>query len=130
MKGETETAPPVARPVWLDAKEQAQRTELYEIARLRFPGFDIYFVEGEWRGWAAGKAPAQDQNFLAFTRSLAEKTDVDCGAGIQPIRSEAKAPAAAGNTTVLSPFRKTRLCTWACTARDSTCASTSRPRET
>ncbi len=47
-----------------------------------------------------------------------------------PMRSEAKAPAAAGNTTVLSPLRKTRLWTWACTARERTCASTSRPSET
>ncbi len=64
-----------ARPAWLDARGAALRAETYETARLRHPGYDIYFVEGAWRDWAAGKAPAQDPDraFLAFFRSYAEK---------------------------------------------------------
>ena len=63
------------RPAWLDAKGDALRTETYETAKLRFPGYDIYFVEGEWRSWAAAKPPANDPDraFLAFFRSFAEK---------------------------------------------------------
>ena len=47
-----------------------------------------------------------------------------------PIFSEEYAPGEAGNTTVLSLFRKVRRLAWAWTARASTCASTSRPRLT
>lgn len=70
--------PPAAsarpRPAWLEARGPALRTETYETARLRHPGYDIYHVEGEWRAWAAGKAPADDPDraFLAFFRKFAE----------------------------------------------------------
>ena len=62
------------RPAWLDKSGDALRTETYETARLRFPGYDIYHVEGEWRNWAADKAPASDPDraFLAFFRTFAE----------------------------------------------------------
>lgn len=62
------------RPAWLDEKGAALRTETYETARLRHPGYDIYFVESEWRGWAAGKdAPKDpDRAYLAFFRKYAE----------------------------------------------------------
>ncbi len=62
------------RPAWLDSRGPALRTETYETARLRHPGYDIYFVEGEWRGWAAGKEPPTDPDraFLAFFRKFAE----------------------------------------------------------
>ncbi|MBT9246501.1 replication initiation protein (plasmid) [Gemmobacter fulvus] len=69
------SAPPLrARPAWLDSRGAALRTETYETARLRFPGYDIYFVEGEWRSWASGKPPAEDADraFLAFFRKFAE----------------------------------------------------------
>jgi hypothetical protein len=64
-----------ARPAWLDARGPALRTETYETARLRHPGYDIYFVEGEWRAWAQGKPPAEDPDraFLAFFRKFAEE---------------------------------------------------------
>ena len=60
------------RPAWL--KGQALRTDTYETAKLRYPGYDIYFVEGEWRSWAAGKGEAEDPDraFLAFFRKFAE----------------------------------------------------------
>lgn len=62
------------RPAWLEAKGAALRSETYETARMRHPGYDIYHVEGEWRAWAAGKSPANDPDraFLAFFRSFAE----------------------------------------------------------
>ncbi|QUS37218.1 replication initiation protein [Falsirhodobacter algicola] len=73
------TEPPAApqgraRPAWLDGKGQPLRTETYETARMRHPGFDIYFVEGEWRAWAAGKPAANDPDraYLAFFRKYAE----------------------------------------------------------
>ncbi|NRB03476.1 MAG: replication initiation protein [Rhodobacteraceae bacterium] len=67
-----------ARPAWLEARGPALRTETYETARLRFPGYDIYFVEGEWRAWASGRAPAKDPDraFLAFCRSYAENNPI------------------------------------------------------
>lgn len=63
------------RPAWLDARGAPLQSETYETARLRHPGYDIYFIEGEWRSWAAGKEPAKDPDraFLAFFRSYAEK---------------------------------------------------------
>lgn len=63
------------RPAWLDARGPALQSATYETARLRHPGYDIYFIEGEWRAWAAGKEPARDPDraFLAFFRSYAEK---------------------------------------------------------
>lgn len=62
------------RPEWLDRKGSALRTDTYETAKLRFPGYDVYFVEGEWRAWAAGKdAPNDpDRAFLAFFKRFAE----------------------------------------------------------
>lgn len=64
----------MARPAWLEERGAALKTETYETARLRHPGYDIYFVEGEWRNWAAGKEPARDpdRTFLAFFRQYSE----------------------------------------------------------
>ncbi|MXN17855.1 RepB family plasmid replication initiator protein [Pseudooceanicola sp. GBMRC 2024] len=66
------------RPAWLDRKGAALKTQTYETARLRFPGYDIYFVEGEWRAWAEGReAPADpDRAFLAFFRTYAENNPI------------------------------------------------------
>lgn len=63
-------APTKPRPGWLDRKGAPLRAETYETARLRFPGYDIYFVERVWRDWAAGKPEADDPDraFLAFFR--------------------------------------------------------------
>ena len=49
------------------------RTETYETARLRHRGYDIYFVEQEWRRWARSKEPPRDPDraFLAFFRTYA-----------------------------------------------------------
>ena len=65
---------PRPRPAWLERRGAALKTETYETARLRHPGYDIYFVEGEWRSWAEGKvAPGDpDRAFLAFFRKFAE----------------------------------------------------------
>ena len=65
---------PRARPAWLDRKGAALRTETYETARLRFPGYDIYNIEGQWRDWSQGKDPADDPDraFLAYFRRFAE----------------------------------------------------------
>jgi hypothetical protein len=62
----------------LQSRGAALRTETYETARLRHSGYDIYFVEGEWRAWAAGKPPADDPDraFLAFFRKYAEANPI------------------------------------------------------
>ncbi len=67
-------AEPRPRPAWLDGQGAALRTETYETARLRHPGYDIYHVEGEWRSWAQGKDAPQDADraYLAFFRKYAE----------------------------------------------------------
>lgn len=61
------------RPARSDHHGSALNAETYATARLRFPGFDIYFVEAEWRKWARGKEPAEDPDraFLAFFRKYA-----------------------------------------------------------
>lgn len=66
------------RPAWLNGQGAPLRTDTYETAKLRFPGYDIYFVEGEWRAWSADKAPARDADkaFLAFFRSYAEANPI------------------------------------------------------
>lgn len=72
---ETPVPAPRARPAWLESRGESLRTETYETARMRHPGFDIYFVESEWRAWSRGKGEAQDPDraFLAFFRTFAEK---------------------------------------------------------
>ncbi len=66
------------RPGWLDAKGAALRSETYETAKLRFPGYDIYFVEGEWRAWAGGKPPARDPDkaYLAFFKTYIQNNPI------------------------------------------------------
>jgi len=66
------------RPSWLEAKGAALRSETYETAKLRFPGYDIYFVEGEWRAWAGGKPAARDPDkaYLAFFKTFAENNPI------------------------------------------------------
>ncbi|MGI3171015.1 replication initiation protein, partial [Pseudooceanicola sp. C21-150M6] len=62
------------RPAWLDRQGAALKTQTYETARLRYPGYDLYYVEGEWRSWSSGKEPPNDPDraFLAFFRKFAE----------------------------------------------------------
>jgi hypothetical protein len=66
------------RPSWLDAKGAALRSETYETVKLRFPGYDIYFVEGQWRAWAAGKPAARDPDkaYLAFFKTYAQNNPI------------------------------------------------------
>ncbi len=67
-----------ARPAWLETRGAALQSATYETARLRHPGYDIYFVEGEWRSWSAGKEAVKDPDraFLAFFRTYAEKNPI------------------------------------------------------
>ena len=64
------------RPDWLQSTGPALRTETYETARLRHPGFDIYQIEKEWRAWSKDKEAPRDPDraYLAFFRSFAENT--------------------------------------------------------
>lgn len=66
------------RPVWLETRGAALRPDTYETARLRYPGFDIYHVEGEWRDWAKGKEAPRDPDraFLAFFKTFAEANPI------------------------------------------------------
>ncbi|MDR6266947.1 RepB family plasmid replication initiator protein [Roseobacter sp. N2S] len=66
------------RPAWLDKRGSALRTETYETARMRYPGYDIYHIEGEWRSWAEGKETPEnaDRAFLAFFRKFAEANPI------------------------------------------------------
>ncbi|GLT11388.1 replication initiation protein [Sulfitobacter sp. PR48] len=78
---EVEPAPaaaPKPRPAWLDRQGAALKTQTYETAKLRHPGYDIYHVEGEWRSWAQDKEPAADPDraFLAFFRKFAEANPI------------------------------------------------------
>ena len=66
--------PPRTRPQPPPTGPGTLRSETYETARLRHPGYDIYFVEQEWRAWAMDReAPRDaDQAYLAFFRRYAE----------------------------------------------------------
>ena len=66
---------PRPRPAWLDASGAALRAETYETARLRHSGYDIYFVESEWRAWSRGRGEAADPDraYLGFFRRFAER---------------------------------------------------------
>ncbi|UWQ21505.1 replication initiation protein [Jannaschia sp. W003] len=68
-------APLRPRPAWLDSKGAPLRSETYETARMRHPGYDIYHVESEWRAWSEGKGETVDPDraFLAFFRTFAER---------------------------------------------------------
>lgn len=69
---------PKPRPAYLERKGPALQTETYQTARLRYPGYDIYFVESEWRAWAAGKdAPRDpDRAYLAFFATYARNNPI------------------------------------------------------
>jgi hypothetical protein len=62
------------RPARMDRHGPPLDAETYATARLRFPGYDIYFVEAEWRRWSTGKEAPEDPDraFLAFFRKYAE----------------------------------------------------------
>lgn len=82
MEGRAETVvetPQVkARPAWLERAGAALRPETYETAKLRFPEYDIYHVESEWRTWSEGKEPPHepDKAFLAFFRIYVERNPI------------------------------------------------------
>jgi hypothetical protein len=63
------------RPGLMDRYGPPLETEVYQTARLRHPGYDIYFVEREWRSWAADKEPARDPGraYLAFFANYAKR---------------------------------------------------------
>ena len=50
-------------------------TATYEKAKAVAPGWDIYFLEHEWRDWMAGKADPEhpDRAFVAFCRQKHHK---------------------------------------------------------
>lgn len=50
------------------------KTTTYETFKRRFPGYDVYSVEAEWRKWAGDKEPPKnpDAAFLAFAKTYAE----------------------------------------------------------
>ncbi len=50
-------------------------TSVFDKARQRFPGFDPYFVEQEWRAWASDKEPPENPEgaFLSFFQRYAER---------------------------------------------------------
>lgn len=66
------------RPAWLKSRGAALQSATYETARLRHPGYDVYFVESEWRGWLKGKEAPRDPDraFLAFFRTYAENNPI------------------------------------------------------
>ena len=50
------------------------RSETFERAREEFPGWDIYYLENEWRNWMVGKKPSRnvDDMFLRFCQTHTE----------------------------------------------------------
>lgn len=71
---ETITSDLRLRPAAMEKFGAPLHSDTYQTARLRHPGYDIYFVESEWRSWAADKEPAKDPDraYLAFFASFAK----------------------------------------------------------
>lgn len=69
---------PPPRPSTMDKFGDPLQTETYQTARLRFPGYDIYFVEQEWRSWSANKPSARDPDraYLAFFATFAKNNPI------------------------------------------------------
>lgn len=63
----TPSPPPAAGPVL--------RPDSYEKARRAVPGYDVHFIEEEWRKWAASKPSANnpDAAFIAFCKQYVGK---------------------------------------------------------
>ena len=81
------------RPAWLLSRGTPLRTETYETARLRHAGYDIYFVEGEWRSWAAGKPPADDPDRTVRVRTAGSQAWITIkGRTVGAVRSEFEYP--------------------------------------
>jgi hypothetical protein len=59
------------------------RTETYEEARAAAPGYDIYYLEREWREWwsKTGKPKLEnpDAAYLGFCRSRHSRTPMRIG---------------------------------------------------
>ncbi len=74
MEGRTEALEVPPRPEAQDRYGAALAPKTYETERFRYPGFDIYAVEAEWREWSSGKDAPRDPEaaFLAFSRKFAE----------------------------------------------------------
>lgn len=71
---EAANTPVNPRPARMDKFGPALETATYETAKLRFPKYDIYAVEAEWRAWSASKGAPRDPDgaFLAFFRKYAK----------------------------------------------------------
>ena len=55
--------------------------ETFEKAKRAAPGFDVYYLEQEWREWISkkGERPkAPDAAFIGFCRRKAEKNSIHC----------------------------------------------------
>ncbi len=67
-----------SRPALMEKLGDPLATETYETARLRFPGYDIYAVEKEWRRWSQNKAKARDPDkaYLAFFASFTKNNPI------------------------------------------------------
>lgn len=77
-EGNTESIVLPSRPAHMQRKGAALDPDTYQTARLRHPGYDIYFVESEWRNWSATKPPARDPDraFLAFFSTFAKNNPI------------------------------------------------------
>lgn len=62
----------------MDRNGPALLTETYQTARLRFPGYDIYYVESEWRSWVKTKEAPRDPDraYLAFFATFAKSNPI------------------------------------------------------
>lgn len=66
------------RPGNMERQGPALLTETYQTARLRFPGYDIYYVESEWRNWVKTKEAPRDPDraYLAFFATFAKNNPI------------------------------------------------------
>ncbi|MGR3491457.1 MAG: replication initiation protein [Shimia sp.] len=72
------TTPPPPRPAAMERTGAPLQTETYQTARLRHPGYDIYYVEKQWRLWAAQKEAPRDPDraYLAFFATFAKNNPI------------------------------------------------------
>lgn len=68
----------VEQPIFAMGTGPALRSDTYEKAKKLLPGYDVYYVEQEWRLWSADREPPDnaDAAFLAFGKKWAERNPI------------------------------------------------------
>lgn len=70
-------------PLATDVADIHLKPETYEKAKKLAPGWDIYYIEGEWRDWLTEPPRSPDPAFLGFCKKWYEKRGQPGRAGME-----------------------------------------------